>query len=162
MDKGIHAVLVEHASMVYRLAYARTGNRMDADDVFQEVFLKLVEAEPRFQDAEHLKAWLIRATLNQCNSLWRSAWRRKTAPLAGDPAAREERDTGVLEAVTALPTKYRAVIHLFYYEDMSVEEIGKALGRKPSTIRTQLTRARRLLGEQLRAEEGQRYAKTGV
>lgn len=148
--------------MVYRLAYARTGNRMDADDVFQEVFLKLVEATPTLQSAEHLKAWLIRTTLNRCNSLWRRASRRKTIPLHENIAAQDQEDLGVLDAVTRLSPKYRAVIHLFYYEDMTVEEVSRMLKQKPSTTRTQLTRARRMLGEQLRAEEANRYAETGI
>lgn len=161
MDE-INAVLQNHSSMVYRLAYARMGNRMDADDVFQEVFLKLVTYRTQFQSDEHLKAWLIRITLNQCNSLWRSAWRRMTAPLRDDMASLPREDSWLMDAVTNLPPKYRAVIHLFYYEGLPVEEIGKATGQKPSTIRTQLTRARRILGEQLKEEEGQRYAHRGI
>lgn len=161
MEKEIQAVLDAHSSMVYRLAYSHTGNRMDADDVFQDVFLKLVEADPQFRDAEHQKAWLIRTTINRCNSLWRSARRRNTAQLRGDMPAQEARDTGILEAVWALPTKYRSVIHLFYWEDMSVDEISRLLKRQPSTIRTQLTRARRMLGEQIK-EEGRIYAETSI
>lgn len=64
-----------------------------------------------------------------------------------------KKNTALWEQLQLLPGKYRAVLHLFYYEQLSVGEIGKLLGEKPATVRTQLTRARRLLRKQLKEEE---------
>ena len=78
-----------HGQAVYRLAYARTGSREDAEDVTQETFLRLVRTGPEFQDEEHCRAWLFRVALNCAGDLFRSAWRRRKRPLeeavAGNP-----------------------------------------------------------------------------
>jgi len=141
-----------YAGAVYRLAYSRTGNRPDADDVTQEVFLRLVKNSGKIQDEEHLKAWLIRATLNRCNSLARSAWRRHTAPLPDDIPYEDGESRDVSRCVAALPQNYRAVIHLFYYEDLPVAEIAALMRARESTVRTWLTRARAMLRQSLREE----------
>lgn len=82
MDKQEAERLIEaYADAVYRLAYARTGSREDAEDVTQETFLRLVRTGPRFQDGEHCRAWLPRVAMNCAADLHRSAWRRHTRPL---------------------------------------------------------------------------------
>ena len=95
----------EYGSMVYRLAYARTGSRADAEDITQEVFLRLVRAAPAFRDGEHRRAWLLRVTANCAKDFFRAPWRRhrpleEAAALA---APEPEEDRGVLDAVLALP-----------------------------------------------------------
>ena len=152
--------LVEaHGQAVYRLAYARTGSRADAEDVTQETFLRLVSAAPVFRDGDHCRAWLLRVALNCAADLHRSAWRRRSAPLeeAAALAAPEREEDGVLEAVLALPEAYRAPVHLFYYEGMSVEEIARVLGKGAGAVRTRLSRARRMLREMLSETEGEAH-----
>ena len=150
----------KYSEMVYRLAFSMMKNRYDADDIHQDVFVKFLRKPPRFENETHEKAWFIRVTVNCCTNYHKTAWRRKTVSLS--EYERQEEDTGVgqqsdavdlIETVKRLPEKYRAVIHLFYYEEMSVEEIAKTLNRRASTVRTQLVRARRMLGEWLTEED---------
>ena len=148
------AVLL-YADMVYRLAFARTGNKQDADDVFQEVFLRYVRKRPLFQNEEHQKAWLLRVTVNCSNRLLGSPFRRRSVPLLdempGDPDEKESQ-LELAAALRRLPAAYREVIHLFYYEDYTCEQIADALRRKPSTVRMQLTRARRMLQDTMKGD----------
>lgn len=153
-ENELDGILRKYAGMVFRIAYARTKNAADADDVMQDVFFTYIQARRPAADGEHLKAWLIRVTLNKSSNLLRSAWFRHTAPLSDSLPARPEDRNELLEAVLGLPTKYRTAVHLFYYEDMSVQEIGRAMEAKEPTVRSWLSRARKLLKEQLGEEYG--------
>ena len=82
---SIHEIISTYSGLVYRLACARTGQRADAEDVFQEVFLRYVAARPDFHDAEHAKAWMIRTTVNVSINLLKSAWRRLCVPVDSVP-----------------------------------------------------------------------------
>lgn len=153
-ENGVDGILDRYADMVYKLALSQTKNASDAEDVFQEVFLRLVKTGARFESEEHAKAWLIRVTLNCCRNLWRSAWFRHTAPLKDDLAAEGPEESGVLDAVCELPFRYRAVIHLYYYQSMPVKEISEALHVKESTVTSRLCRARAILKRELKGEFG--------
>ncbi len=141
----LETIISIYADMVYRLAFARCGNKYDADEIFQEVFLRYVKKQPVFHDEEHCKAWLIRVTINCAKKLGASSWKRKTVPLVEELLWTEEEDLNLYYELQKLPPTYREVIHLFYYEDMSIDHISRVLKRKHSTIRTQLTRARAML-----------------
>ena len=148
------ALARQYAPAVYRLAYARTGNRADAEDVMQEVFLRLVKARPSFGSGAHAKAWLLRVAANCASDLFRLPWRRREEPLKDNLPAPEEPETGsVTEAVLSLPARYRIPIHLYYYEDLSVAEIARTIGKSEGTVKSRLFRARNLLRERLREEE---------
>lgn len=139
--------------MVWRLALARTANVSDAEDVFQEVFLRYFRHEGELDSDEHRKAWLIRCTVNRAKSLLSSPWRRRTVPL--ETAARigvadEYRE--VYSAVLALPAKYRTVIHLYYFEGLPVADIAAALDCAEGTVKSQLSRGRALLREALKED----------
>lgn len=154
-DEWMEAVIRRYADMVYQLALARLKNAADAEDVFQEVFCRLARSGAPFQSEEHLKAWLLKVTVNCCKKLWASAWIRRTRPFEEAERPVEPEAGGgedVLQAVAALPPKYRTVIHLFYYEDLSVAQISEALGIGPSTVTSQLSRARALLKKKLKGE----------
>lgn len=151
-DEWISIAMDRYFDMVYRLAYARTGNRQDAEDVSQDVIMKLMKHAHEIESETHLKAWLIRVTVNQSNNLFRSAWRRLTAPLeegavrtVEDPYANDRLD----DALEKLSPAMRTVIHLFYYEDMAVEEIAAAIGIRPEAVKMRLSRARKILKRQL-------------
>lgn len=148
----LEEILRRHGPMVYRLALCYTRQVSDAEDVFQEVFLRYMQRLRPFADEEHRKAWLIRVTINQCRSLHRRIVRHPAVSLEalGAVAFASPEESAVDEAMAALPTKYRAVIHLHYYEGYSTEEASHLLGQRPSTTRTQLTRARRMLGDKLK------------
>ena len=143
-----------YAGDVFRLAYARTGRRADSEDVMQEVFLRLLRARPAFRDGDHARAWLLRVASNCANDWFRAPWRRREAPLSDAlPAPEAPRPGGALEAVLALPPKYRIPIHLYYYEELSVAEIAAVLGRSEGAVKTQLFRARAMLRDLLKEDE---------
>ena len=141
-----------YGPMVYRMAYAQTRSRQDADDIFQEVFLRYHRSAPAFASEAHQKAWLLRVTANCSKSLVLSPWRRRAAPLEDVYAYTDPEESAVDAALARIPAKYLSVIHLFYYEGYDTEEIGRILGRRPSTVRSQLTRARQKLKELLKEE----------
>ena len=140
-----------YGGMVYRLAYAQTRSRSDADDIFQEVFLRVVRTRPVFETERHEKAWLLRVTLNCLKSHWRASWRRNV-PLDDRIPFPAPEDSALDEALRRLPPKYRAAVHLFYFEGYSADEIARMAGEKPSAVRTRLTRARQQLREMLKGE----------
>jgi len=151
--------LVEtYGDMVYRLAMTRVRNPHDAQDIVQQVFLKLVKNVDRLESEEHVKAWLIKVTVNEGKSLFSSAWKRHHASLDDSGIAdslavapQEIKETNdLLKVVFRLPEKYRVVIHLFYYYDLSTEEIAKYLGRPNHTVRSQLSRAREKMRKDLK------------
>lgn len=141
-----------YANMVYRLALARTKNKSDADDVLGEVFLRLMKSQHKITCDEHCKAWLIRATINCSNSFLSSFWHGNILPLSEAFAFNDEHESDVYFATLELPVKYRTVIHLFYYEELTVAEISKTLGIKEATIKSQLHRGRELLKITLKEE----------
>lgn len=151
-DDSREEIVRRYSDMVYRLAMAQVRKYADAEDVYQEVFLRYFAAKPQFASEEHRKAWLIRVTVNCAKKFWASAWVRHTVPLEEGAVFETREDSTLWEQLQTLPGKYRAVLHLFYYEDLSVEEISDLLNLKPSTVRTQLTRARRLLKRKLEEE----------
>lgn len=146
-------VIERYSNMVYRLAFSRTGTKQDAEDIYQEVFYRYIKKHPDFQSEEHRKAWLLRVTVNCANRFLSSAWRKKRAELPEDLPFEDRRKQELYQELQQLPGKYREVIHLFYYEQLSVEEIAGVLGRKPSTVRTQLTRAREMLRGMMKEED---------
>ena len=148
MEREEAARLVEvHGQAVYRLAYARTGSREDAEDITQETFLRLVRAAPVFRDEAHCRAWLLHVAMNCTRSLFRRPWRRRDLPLeeAANAAAPEGERGDVLEAVLALPPRDRAAVHLYYYEGYSTPEISAMTGQSEGTVRSRLSRARQKL-----------------
>ena len=141
-----------YGDMVYRLAYAQTRSRHDADDIFQEVFLQTVRKRPVFDSVEHEKAWLLRVAINLSKNKLNSAWFKRTDTLEESyPCDDLDSDLAfVWDAVRALPPKYREPIHLFYHEGYSTAEIARILGQKESTVRSLLHRGRSMLKETLK------------
>ena len=123
-----------------------------AEDITQDVFVKFMQCDKEFSGDEHIKAWLLRVTINRCKSFFTSSWQKKTEGLSDDIVFNTEEKSDVYYATLELPKKYRVVIHLFYYEDMSVADIAKYLGIKETTVKTQLHRGRELLKIKLKGE----------
>ena len=138
--------------MVYRTALHALGSPQDAEDAVQEVFLRLFQYRGTFESEEHLRRWLLRVTANYCRDLlMKSPWRRREAleELPETPVFDKPREAALYREVMALPEKYRTVLNLFYYEELSVREIGTLLGVEASTVTTRLARARKRLRERL-------------
>lgn len=133
---------------VYRVAVHNSARTADAEDITQSVFVKLLESEKAFRGTEHLKAWLIRVTINLC----RDELRKNAnivlceAPLPKNAAEKED---SVIEAVRALPENYRNTVYLHYYEGYSAKEIGKILNAKPNTVLSWLSRGRAILKKEM-------------
>lgn len=149
-----HSIIEKYFNLVYKLAVSQTGDIHNAEDITDEVFLKYMKCDKNFENEEHIKAWLIRVTINSSKSLFSSSWFKKTVPLEDTvPVEMPEDESEVYGAVLKLPQKYRAVIHLFYYEDYSTAQIAKALNTKETTVRSQLSRARDMLKNLLKGDE---------
>jgi RNA polymerase sigma-70 factor (ECF subfamily) len=142
-----------HEDRLLRTAAAIMRCAAEAEDVVQDVFVKLFEKSPVFESPEHETAWLIRVTVNLCKSRLRLHSRKKAAPLLDVYPAQNQEQHGLMQTVLALPAHYRTVIHLHYYEGYSTREIAEITRQKESTVRQQLTRARRMLKEYLEGEE---------
>lgn len=149
----LELVMNRYGQMVYRLAYSRLRRISDAEDIYQEVFLRYFQKRPQFESEDHRRAWLLRVTINRTKSHVSSAWFRHTVPLAECIAFPEPEERLLDEALACLPPKDRTLLHLFYYESLSARQIGQLLHRKESTVRTQLTRARERLAKIVKGEE---------
>lgn len=146
-------VIKRNSNTVYRLAFSQTRNKNDADDIYQDVFLRYLKRKPVFENDEHEKAWFIRVTLNCSKTHLKSIRNPKIEELDESFEAEEVGREDLSFALDRLPKKYRAVIHLFYYEDMSIGDIARSLGLKEGNVRMLLTRARRRLKEILEKEQ---------
>ena len=144
----------KYADTVYRLAFVRTKSKSDSDDILQEVFLRYMKVWQKMQSEEHVKAMLLRITVNCSNSLKTSFWFKKTEPISetiADPNGISEHT--VLEEVLKLPLKYRTAIHLHYYFGYSANEIAEIENTNPSTVKTRLNRARAMLKKTIKADD---------
>ena len=153
-------VIDRYADMVYRLALLQVKNKADADDILQEVFVRLIRHIHKLQDWNHVKAWLIRVTINCAKKYFDRYWNKnvcfldETEEICFEEKGYEEAegDGFVYQAVCRLPEKYRIVVHLFYYEELSVTEIAKFTKQKETTVKSQLFRAREMLKTWLEGE----------
>lgn len=150
-DETFTLLCRQHMDMVYRLALSCTKNSADSDDITQNVLLKLYRYEGEFRSAQHLRYWLVRVTINECNSLLRLFHRRDEdiADYAEKLALPSEEHRDLLDAVMRLPKDQRIAVYLHYYEGYTTEEIGTMCNTPPATVRTRLARARRKLKSML-------------
>ena len=142
----------QYADLVRRICMIHLKNYEDSEDIFQTVFLKYVLRSEPFDSQEHEKAWIIRVTSNACRDLLKSFFRSRTISLdtlVEKPPEMPEDHSDILEAVLALPEKYKDPIYLHYYEGYTAEEIGQILGKNTNTVYTLLTRARKMLKTRL-------------
>ena len=146
----------QYGPAVYRLAFARTGSRADAEDVMQEVFVRLLKARPDFTDQEHAKAWLLRVAINRARDISRSFWKRNRISIEEcmeEIPFENQEEHDLLETVMKLPEKYREVIHLYYYEELSVKEISEILRITEGSVKMRLSRGRKFLRDVVKEEE---------
>ncbi len=141
----------------YRVAFTMVKNHADAEDIAQEVLVRLLMYQPVFASQEHEKAWMLRTAMNLCKDLLKSKWRTSTVGIETVPAAErsyfqvpcvENDDT--LWALLELPERYRNALYLFYYEDYSIREIAAILEEPENTVKTNLRRSREALKQKLK------------
>ncbi len=144
----------QHMDTVYRVALNCLRDPSAAEDVCQEVFLRLYRFGPEFESDEHCRRWLTRVAVNECKRTLASPWRRlealetcETLP-ADDPAGES-----AFQVMMSLPRRYRVVLHLYYYEGYKTAEIAEMLRLRPSTVRSRLDRGREMLKQRLMEAE---------
>ena len=131
--------------MVYRLALSRTRSIESAEDIFQEVFMKLSKKIPEFESKEHEKAWLIRVTINCSKNILNSAWNKRIVELEENLNFETTERNDIYFEVLSLPKKDRTIIHLYYYERYKLSEIAKMMNITEKSAKTRLYRARKKL-----------------
>lgn len=154
-EQEVNRAVEKYADTVFRICILHLKNKSDAEDIFQEVFLKFALNDKEFENANHEKAWIIRVTVNACKDLIKSVFRSRTVSIDEliSVADEEKEDLSyVLEAVLKLPVKYRDAIYLHYYEGYSALEIGKILGKKENTVYSLLSRGRDMLKTSLEGD----------
>ena len=151
-ETEVNSAMERYSDMILRLCIVYLKNNADAEDVFQNVFLKYTLYDRPFESDEHEKAWLIRVTVNACKDWLKSFFRSRTISMEElreyAPGASQEQ-YAVMEAVWSLPRPYRDVIYLHFYEGYTAPEIAGILKRNPNTVYTHLHRGKELLRELL-------------
>ena len=122
-------MLDTYGNSILRLAYSYLHNYSDAEEVLQDTLLQVLRTAPTLENPRHEKAWLLRVTVNCCKKLHRSFWRRNTVALSESIPALSQEEGELLDLLEGLPEKYRAVLHLYYYEGYATGEIADILGR---------------------------------
>lgn len=145
----INEIVEKYSDMVYRIALTRTGTVENAEDVFQEVFMRFSEKMPKFENSEHEKAWFIRVTINLTKNLKRANWNKRVVTLDENIVFEKKEEQDVFSSVCELPENYKTVVYLLYYEGYKVKEISSLLNKSEGTIKTWLFRAREILKEKI-------------
>lgn len=150
-------VIEKYIGTLYRLAIIRMQNKEDAEEVVQDTFLKLIEHVNKnrtFNDDEHLKAWLLTVATNRSKSILTLYWNRNTEGMDGlkELAATPTEDSYAYDYVLRLPEKYRVAINLFYYEQLTTEQIAGIMRTKEATVRSYLHRGREKLKIMMEAD----------
>lgn len=161
-DEYTERIVTTYSSALLRAAYTVLRSTADAEDAVQDTFVKLMTKRPSFRDETHERAWLLRVVINTARDMLRSS-AAHTEPIGddfsadgnenGDPQENTEA-SDVLNAVLALPARYRTVIHLYYYEGCSIKDIAGILNIPAATVGTRLARARALLKDKLKGDYG--------
>lgn len=151
-DTYIDYIVRTYSGMIYRIAYQNLQIKCDAEDVVQEVLIKVLKG-PAFTEERALKAWLIRVTVNHCRNVTRYYSRHRTEPLPETEAAGAPEDRRLLEELARLSADERNMIYLHYYEGYTAKEIGEMLDKKENTVSSRIRRARKKLKFML--EEGE-------
>lgn len=154
-EEAVNRAIENYASTVKRICFIHLKNEADTEDICQTVFLKYAMNDKIFESEAHEKAWIIRVTINACKDLLKSFFRKHTVSLdvyVEQGGVVDAAHSEVLEAVLALPEKYRRVIYLHYYEGYPAADIAEILRINVNTVYTQLTRAKTLLRDELGGE----------
>lgn len=155
MKLAIDRAYEEYADHVFAVAFNVCQSRADAEDVVQDTFIKYNSSKKDFADEEHIRAWILRVAINRAKDIRTSFWRKNMVAwdeYMTELSFEEPEDERLFQAVMNLPTKYRTVIHLHYYEDYGIKEIAQILHSREGTIKSQLSRGRTLLKNMLKEE----------
>ncbi len=149
LNEFIKDTVHRYSITVLKVAFSYLKNTADSEDIVQEVFFAFMKKQSGFESEEHLKAWLIRVTINKCKNYLKSGWFRSINPIPDNLTYMPKEDNELLSAVLSLDVKYRIPIHLYYYENYSINEIAAILKARPATIGTRLARGRKILKDMI-------------
>ena len=137
--------------MILRISFMYLKQTCDAEDICQDIFLKLLSGEYTFDSPAHEKSWIIRTTINACKDHLRTAfWKRsQTIDAILEIPAPNAPESELLDLVMCLPRNYRVCIYLHYYEGYQVKEIAAMYGKTENAISTYLRRGRQKLRQML-------------
>lgn len=167
-ERQLERVVRDYKDMVWHIAASITHDPYTAEDVFQDVIVRLMESLEKIHNEEHLRAWLIRVTVNRCKSWSKSAWKRKVRSYeklheeVGDrlesviydnydgiltsdfdpEMAQSLLGEKVFEVLRKMSMENRSAFYLMYWENLSVKEIARLLEITESTVKTRLSRAK--------------------
>ena len=145
-----------YSDRLYAAAFNICRQQQDAEDAVQDAFIRLYHSRKDFESEEHIKAWLLRVTINAAKSTKRLFWNRMRSSYEeymDSLVFEEESDKDLMDEVLKLPEKYRIVIHLFYFEEYKVKEIAEILNTSENTVKTRLLNGRRILKDKLEGWE---------
>ena len=142
---SLEHIVEQYADLLLRITFIQLKHMQDAEDITQEVFVKLIEKKPVFESEEHMKAWLIRVAINLCKDHWKSAWYKRTVPLEDELGVFPAEISDVLQTIMQLPAPSRQVVLLHDYVGYSLVEIAAFTGQTSSAVTTRLHRARKKL-----------------
>lgn len=147
-------VLKKFADAVTRVCIVHCGNQIDAQDCFQNIFLKLYQSDIEFESEDHIRSWLIRVAVNECTDWYRQFWKRRiilTDEIPdNNPEFVQEQEDSVIPYLMKLPFKYRRILYCHYYEEKKISEIATELKLSENTVKTQLVRGRNLLKKNMK------------
>lgn len=159
MREPIEVLINKYQRNLFAAAFSICKNAEDANDVVQETFIQYYTSKKEFEDEQHLKAWLIRVAVNKSKDITRSFWRRNKVNLPPEELPEKSLEScmypvemRLFDEVMRLPEKTRIVIHLYYYEDMSVREIAHILMSTEGAVKMRLSRGRNMLKASLQEE----------
>ncbi len=144
---SIENVVDIYGDTLYRISLVILKNESDAEDAVQETFLKYLQKNPEFENAEHEKAWLTKVAVNKCRDMLRMRKRNAELKTEAEDNRNYTEISPIIEAMMSLPEKYRVVLQLHYIEDMKIDRIAKIINRTPSAVKMRLQKGRKLLKE---------------
>ncbi|MEE0881571.1 MAG: sigma-70 family RNA polymerase sigma factor [Turicibacter sp.] len=156
VDAVVERLIEQYGQEVYKIAYFYMKETQLAEDVFQEVFYKVIKNYHKFNHQSSEKTWLIRITINTCKDMLRTSWIKRVTTFGvlqdseneyEKPYDIEKKETNkeLYELIQRLPQKYKEILLLFYYKDLTYEEISEILQIPEGTVRSRLSRAREKL-----------------
>lgn len=157
MKIDVEQIVEKYSNMIMQIAYQNCYNKSEAEDITQEIFIKLLKNAEKIDSEEHLKAWLIRVTVNLSKDYNKSFWNRNTIKLDEELKYFDVEVQEVFKEISKLKPAYRNIIYLYYYQGYKINDIAQILNMSPNTVSSNLTRARKKLGTIL-LDGGEAYA----
>lgn len=165
----IEALIREYGNDVLRTAYMYVKDLHIAEDIFQEVFIKVNQKLSTFVGDSSIKTWIIRITINTCKDYLKSAYNRRVVPMMEyqedaivsvsdyDEIEKQDRNNLIKDSILSLPKKYKDVVICVYFHEMTISEVAKTLNVAEGTVKSRLSRAKSKLKGMLEGRLSDEY-----